>query len=85
MRPPCYQSAFHLFTDMSQKGKRYKGRRCASKVSLEFRLMEADLYNVQPAIGEVNGRRSNYSMAIIPGENANLVNVMLRSRTGRLN
>lgn len=30
--------------------------------------MESDLYNLVPAIGEVNGRRSNYSMAIIPGE-----------------
>ena len=30
--------------------------------------MEADLYNLVPAIGEVNGNRSNYSMADIPGE-----------------
>lgn len=30
--------------------------------------MEADLYNLQPAIGEVNGLRSNYSMEMIPGE-----------------
>ena len=26
------------------------------------------MYNLYPAIGEVNGRRSNYSMAIIEGE-----------------
>ena len=30
--------------------------------------MQADMYNLYPAIGEVNGRRSNYSMAIIKGE-----------------
>ena len=30
--------------------------------------MQADMYNLYPAIGEVNGRRSNYSMAIIEGE-----------------
>jgi len=30
--------------------------------------MQADMHNLFPAIGEVNGRRSNYSMAIIPGE-----------------
>ena len=30
--------------------------------------MEADLYNLQPAIGEVNADRSNYSMAELPGE-----------------
>jgi len=32
---------------------------------------EADLYNLVPAIGEVNGNRSNYSMAIISGEKRN--------------
>ena len=30
--------------------------------------MQADMFNLYPAIGEVNGRRSNYSMAIINGE-----------------
>ena len=30
--------------------------------------MQADMYYLNPAIGEVNGRRSNYSMAIIKGE-----------------
>ncbi len=30
--------------------------------------MEADLYNLVPAIGEVNGLRSNFSMAMISGE-----------------
>ncbi len=53
---------------VTKKGKRYKGRRCARKVSQLFRRMEADLYNLQPAVGEVNGDRSNYSMEEIPGE-----------------
>ena len=30
--------------------------------------MQEDMYNFYPAIGEVNVRRSNYSMAIIKGE-----------------
>jgi deoxyribonuclease-1 len=30
--------------------------------------MEADMYNLYPAIGELNGLRSNYSMAMIDGE-----------------
>ena len=30
--------------------------------------MQADMFNLYPAIGEVNGRRSNYSMSIIEGE-----------------
>jgi len=53
---------------VTKKGKRYKGRRCSKKVSREFRLMEADLFNLYPAIGEVNGDRSNYEFAEIPGE-----------------
>lgn len=53
---------------IDNKGKPFKGRNCAQKVSQEFRRMEADLYNLQPAIGEINGLRSNYSMAMLPGE-----------------
>ena len=30
--------------------------------------MEADLFNLQPAVGEVNADRKHYSMGIIPGE-----------------
>ena len=53
---------------VSKKGKKYKGRRCAEKVNKQYRRMQADMYNLYPAIGEVNDRRSNYSMAIIEGE-----------------
>ncbi|MBM66169.1 MAG: endonuclease I [Myxococcales bacterium] len=53
---------------VNTKGKAYKGRRCVRKVSAAFRRMEADLYNLQPAIGEVNADRSNYSMAELEGE-----------------
>ena len=53
---------------VTQSGKSYKGRKCASKVNTEYRRMEADMHNLFPAIGEVNGDRSNYSMAILPGE-----------------
>ena len=30
--------------------------------------MQADMYNLYPAVGEINGLRSNYSFAMIPGE-----------------
>jgi deoxyribonuclease-1 len=48
--------------------KPYKGRACADKLNAEYRHMQADLYNLVPAIGELNGLRSNYSYAMIPGE-----------------
>ena len=53
---------------VTKKGKKFKGRRCAGKMNKEYRRMQADMFNLYPAIGEVNGRRSNYSMAIIKGE-----------------
>ena len=49
-------------------GKAFKGRNCARKVAIPFRYMESDMYNLVPAIGEINGLRSNYSYAMIPGE-----------------
>ena len=53
---------------VTKKGKKFKGRKCAGKMNKEYRRMQADMYNLYPAIGEVNGRRSNYSMVIIKGE-----------------
>ena len=53
---------------INKKGKKFKGRKCAQKINEEFRRIQADMFNLYPAIGEVNGRRSNYSMGIIEGE-----------------
>ncbi|AFM11776.1 endonuclease I family protein [Turneriella parva] len=52
-------------------GTRYKGRRCAGKASATYRLMEADLYNLVPEIGELNADRRNYRFGIIEGEARN--------------
>lgn len=51
---------------VSSKGP-YAGRRCARRNPV-FARMEDDPHNLVPAIGEVNSRRRNYSMAMIPGE-----------------
>ncbi|MCB1189298.1 MAG: endonuclease [Leptospiraceae bacterium] len=53
---------------VDRRGKSFKGRNCARKVNLKFRYMEADMYNLYPAIGELNMRRSNYSYSMIGGE-----------------
>ena len=45
----------------SKKGKSFKGRKCASKINKEYRLMQSDMYNLFPAIGAVNAMRSNYN------------------------
>ena len=53
---------------VNNKGKAYKGRRCANKANQEYRLMQSDLYNLFPAIGSVNAMRSNYNFTMLPGE-----------------
>ena len=52
----------------TRKGKPFKGRNCARKMAPKFRYMASDLYNLVPAVGEINGLRSNYSFDMIPGE-----------------
>ena len=51
----------------NEKGHFYKGRRCAEKMSAEYRLMQADMYNLFPAVGAVNAIRSNYNYELLPG------------------
>lgn len=45
-----------------------QGGRKACKKDREFRKMDADLHNLVPTIGEVNGDRSNYQFGMIEGE-----------------
>ena len=45
---------------INSKNKAYKGRKCCEKSSTKFRIMQADMHNLQPAIGELNADRSNY-------------------------
>lgn len=50
-----------------KKGSRqFKGRKCAETNPI-FQKMEADLYNLFPEIGELNGLRNNFSMAALTG------------------
>lgn len=45
---------------VKSNGKSFKGRKCCQKVNKKFRIMQADMHNLQPAIGELNADRSNY-------------------------
>jgi len=49
-------------------GTTYKGRKCAERTSSAYQYMQADMYNLVPAIGEINGLRSSYPCRMIPGE-----------------
>jgi len=50
---------------VTKKGKKFKGRNCASKVNKEYRYMQGDMYNLYPAIGAVNALRSNYRYSAV--------------------
>jgi deoxyribonuclease-1 len=50
-----------------KSGHKFKGRKCV-KTNPEFNHIESDLYNLWPVIGELNGLRSNFSMAQIAGD-----------------
>jgi len=52
-----------------RNGKKNKGRDCARATSEVFARMEADLYNLLPSLGELNGARSNYPFGEVGGEN----------------
>ena len=52
----------------TKTGKAYKGRRCCAKIDPVFEAMESDLHNLVPAIGELNGDRSNRSFSMVSGE-----------------
>ena len=53
---------------VDSKGKPFKGRKCAEKINKDFQLMQADMYNLYPAIGAVNAIRSNFNYAELPNE-----------------
>lgn len=47
-------------------GKKFKGRKCCAKVNEKFKAMEADMYNLVPAVGELNADRSNFKFMELP-------------------
>jgi deoxyribonuclease-1 len=53
---------------INSKGKAFKGRKCAEKLNTEYRYMQADMFNLYPAIGAVNALRSNYNFTMLPDE-----------------
>lgn len=53
---------------INSKWQSFKWRSCAEKVNKEYRYMQADMYNLFPAIWWLNGLRSNYQMSEIPWE-----------------
>ena len=49
-------------------GKEYKGRKCCDKIDADFKRVEAELYNLWPAVGLINQARSNFKFSVIPNK-----------------
>lgn len=49
-----------------KNGKTFKGRKCCQKIDSAYREVESELYNLWPAVGLVNGARSNYRFSPLP-------------------
>jgi deoxyribonuclease-1 len=45
---------------VDSKGKAFKGRKCCEKVDKGYKVMQADMHNLYPAVGELNADRSNF-------------------------
>lgn len=58
---PCWKNAICC----KDKDLCYKGRKCCRASDPNFAKMEADLHNLVPAVGELNGLRSNYRFGVL--------------------
>jgi deoxyribonuclease I len=47
------------------RGRPFHGRKCARVASAEFARIEADLHNLFPVVGEVNGLRGDLPMGVL--------------------
>ena len=50
---------------VDSRNKKFHGRRCARTASAEFARIEADLHNLFPVVGEVNGLRGDLPMGVL--------------------
>lgn len=50
---------------VDRRGRAFRGRKCARVASAEFARIEADLHNLFPVVGEVNGLRGDLPMGAL--------------------
>ncbi len=65
---PCWRNPGAFPECVKSPGKTVSGRECCQKVDPVFEAAHNDLQNLVPAVGEVNGQRSDFGWGMIPGE-----------------
>ena len=68
---------------VSPKGQAFRGRRCAELANMDFRYMQADMYNLFPSVGAVNAVRSNKQYAELPSAHASFGSCPAKVMAGR--
>jgi deoxyribonuclease-1 len=53
---------------VKKNGTSFQGRDCYGKVDTPFKNIEADLHNLTPSVGELNGDRSNKPCGVLTGD-----------------
>lgn len=53
---------------VDKSGKAFKGRACCEIADPYYNMAATDPVNLVPAVGEINGDRSNYAFGLLPGE-----------------
>lgn len=48
-----------------KRGRPFRGRKCARRVSARFQAMEGDMHNLFPELGDVNGARGDVPMGVV--------------------
>lgn len=65
---PCWRSPRDLPSCVKSDGSALSGRQCCQQVDPVFEAAHNDLFNLVPAVGEINGQRSDYNWGMIAGE-----------------
>ena len=64
----CWRSPRDFPECVKSDGKTLSGRQCCERVDPVFKAAHNDLFNLVPAVGQVNGQRSDFNWGMIPGE-----------------
>ncbi len=65
---PCWRNPKDFPECVKSSGRTVSGRECCQRIDPLFEAAHNDLFNLVPVVGEVNGRRSDFSWGMISGE-----------------
>ena len=65
---PCWRDPRSFPTCLKADGSALSGRQCCQQVDPVFNAAHNDLQNLVPAVGEVNGKRSDFNWGMVAGE-----------------